>query len=68
MIEHRDYKSSGTAYLLWALCLIGVAGIHRFYLGKPLTAILFFLTWGLFGFGLVYDAITLSSQVDDTNR
>lgn len=68
MNQYRDYKSSGTAYLLWALCFVGLAGLHRFYLGKPWTAILFFFTFGLFGIGLVYDAITISSQVDEINN
>jgi TM2 domain-containing membrane protein YozV len=62
-----ELKSTSTAYLLGALCLVGVAGINRFYLGKPWTGILFFFTWGLFGFGLIYDVITTQSQVDSIN-
>jgi len=61
-------RNVGTAYLLGALCLIGIAGVNRFYLGKPWTGVLWFLTWGLFGLGLIYDVITTSEQVSDFNR
>ncbi len=52
-----------TAYLLWLPSLFGVAGLHRFYLGKYGTGVLFFLTAGLFGFGTLYDALTMPNQV-----
>jgi hypothetical protein len=57
--------SRGTAYLLWALCLFGVSGIHRFYLGRIGTGILWLCTWGLFGIGNVVDLFTLPRMVDD---
>jgi TM2 domain-containing membrane protein YozV len=58
-------KSKKTAYLL---CIfLGFWGIHRFYLGKIKTGILYFFTLGLFGVGWLYDLITLSRQVDKIN-
>ncbi|SFB12766.1 MULTISPECIES: TM2 domain-containing protein [unclassified Bacillus (in: firmicutes)] len=62
-----DQKSTGTAYLLMLFSLIGFAGIQRFYLGKIGTGILYLLTWGLFGFGLIYDLFTLPNQVRMAN-
>ncbi|MFP4329383.1 MAG: TM2 domain-containing protein [Spirochaetaceae bacterium] len=56
-------RSVSTAYLFWLPSLVGVAGLHRFYLGKPLSGIVFLMTGGLFGFGTIYDAFTMSSQV-----
>lgn len=42
------------------LCFfIGVFGIHRFYIGKWPTAILYLFTGGLFGIGWLYDCIML---------
>ena len=43
-------KSLGRAYLLFALSLFGLAGLHTIYLGKPLKGVLFLIaTWaGLF--------------------
>ncbi|MDA0766795.1 MAG: NINE protein [Verrucomicrobia bacterium] len=59
------YDYSLAFLLLWFL---GLLGIHRFYLGKPLSGILFLLTGGLFGLGWLYDLCTLSDQVDSLNR
>lgn len=35
--------------------VFGVVGIHRFYVGKTLTGILYLFTGGLFGFGWIVD-------------
>lgn len=62
-------KNSGTAFLLAALGLITpVAGIHRFYLGRRVTGVLYLVTWGFFGIGTVLDLLTLERMVDDENR
>ena len=49
------------------LTFLGVLGIHRMYMGKWLTGILFFLTAALFGFGYLYDFWTLNSQISEQN-
>ncbi|CAM3570936.1 NINE protein [Halomonas lysinitropha] len=50
--------------LAWLLLtFLGVFGIHRFYLGKWLTGILYLLTFGLFGLGVLYDFWTLNDQI-----
>jgi len=59
------FKSKGVAYLL--LIFLGWLGVHRFYLGKVGTGILYFFTLGLLGFGLLYDLFTLGNQVDVYN-
>jgi hypothetical protein len=59
--------SKTIAYLLWLLSGFGSLGFHRFYLGKPLTAILWICTGGLAGIGSLYDLFTLGSQVDEAN-
>ncbi|MDR0551226.1 MAG: TM2 domain-containing protein [Spirochaetaceae bacterium] len=55
------------AYLLWFFSGCGWLGLHRFYLRKPATAVLWMCTGGLFGIGSIYDLITLGSQVDNAN-
>lgn len=45
----------------------GIFGFHRFYLGKPLSGILWMFTFGLGGIGSLYDLFTLGSQVDEAN-
>lgn len=52
-----------TAYILWMPWIFGVCGLHRFYLGKVGTGILYLCTWGLFGFGTLYDAFTIPEQI-----
>jgi len=55
--------------LAWILLtFLGLFGIHRFYLGKWLTALLYLLTGGLFLIGLIYDYWTLNEQVSQVNR
>lgn len=53
------------AWLL--LTFLGWAGINRFYMGKWGTGLLYLLTLGLFGFGVLYDFLTLNSQISDCN-
>ncbi len=38
----------------------GYLGVHRLYTGRYVTAILWFLTGGLFGFGWFYDVLMLA--------
>ena len=57
----------GLAYLLWLFSGFGALGLHRFYLGKIGTGLLWFFTGGLCGIGCVYDAVTLSRQVREAN-
>ena len=64
------YASGKADYsVAWLLqTFLGPFGIHRFYLGKVWTGILWLLTGGLFGIGWLYDFFTLNAQVDEYNR
>ncbi len=67
--DHR-YRGGAKSYnLSWVLLtFLGIFGIHRFYLGKWVTGIVWLLTGGLFLVGLLYDLWTLNTQIDDVNR
>ncbi len=55
--------------LAWVLlAFLGLLGVHRLYLRKWLTGILWLLTAGLFGLGWLYDLWTLNEQADAANR
>jgi TM2 domain-containing membrane protein YozV len=49
------------------LTFLGVLGIHRMYMGKWITGIIYFLTVGLFGLGVIYDFWTLNEQITMIN-
>jgi TM2 domain-containing membrane protein YozV len=50
------------------LTFLGLFGVHRMYMGKWFTGILYLLTAGLVGLGYLYDYWTLNGQVDQLNR
>ncbi len=53
----------------WALLtFLGVFGVHRFYLGKWISGIIWLLTGGVFLFGVLYDLWTLNEQISEANR
>lgn len=60
-------KSKTTAYILWCGGLIGFCGLHRFYIGKVGTGLLWLFTLGLVGVGQLIDLFTLGGQVDEVN-
>ena len=60
-------RSKSTAYLLWCGAFVGLCGLHRFYIGKIGTGLLWLFTLGLFGVGQLIDLFTLGGQVDIAN-
>lgn len=65
----RRYVAGRKSYnVSWVLLtFLGIFGIHRFYLGKWLTGLLWLLTGGLLMLGVLYDYWTLNGQVDEVN-
>ena len=45
------------------LTFLGLFGVHRMYLGKWITGLLYLVTLGLFGIGYLYDYWTLNDQI-----
>jgi TM2 domain-containing membrane protein YozV len=64
----RQQKNLGVAYLLLLPSFFGLAGMHRFYLGRVGSGLIWLLTGGFCGIGTLIDAIMMSRMVDDTNR
>jgi len=55
--------------IAWVLLtFLGLLGIHRFYLGKWLTGIIYLCTAGIFGIGYIYDYWTLNDQITIINN
>ncbi|MBN4077343.1 TM2 domain-containing protein [Sulfobacillus acidophilus] len=60
-------KNLIVSYALAVIGLFGPAGIHRFYLGKPISGIFYLLTWGFLGIGTVIDLIRMPNMVEEEN-
>lgn len=59
----KDYNVS------WILLtFLGLFGIHRFYMGKWITGLIWLCTGGFFLLGILYDYWTLNEQVDEINK
>jgi TM2 domain-containing membrane protein YozV len=72
MDEEADYRfvegdvDYNIAWIL--LTFLGPFGIHRFYMGKWISGVIWLLTVGLFGIGILYDYWTLNEQVSGVNQ
>jgi TM2 domain-containing membrane protein YozV len=71
MDRQADIKFRAGRYdynVAWILLtFLGVLGVHRFYMGKWFTGILYLLTGGLFLIGYIYDYWTLNEQLNILN-
>jgi len=67
--EERYVEGPISYNAAWVLLtFLGVFGVHRFYLGKIWTGILYLLTGGLLGIGVLYDFWTLNDQIREINQ
>ncbi len=67
MAKDADHRYPDGRYdynIAWLLLVfLGIFGVHRFYLGKFVTGIIYLCTGGLFGIGYVYDLLTMNEQI-----
>ena len=63
---HSGQYDYSVAWIL--LTFLGFLGVHRMYLGKWISAIIYLFTLGLFGIGIIYDFWTLNNQVSINNH
>ncbi len=64
------FQSGPLSYTIaWILLtFLGLFGIHRFYMRKWLTGILYLISGGIFGIGYLYDLWTLNDQLTMMNE
>ena len=67
VVQDPDGYREGVAYGLWFASFLGFAGVHRIYLGKYATGILWWLTLGLGGIGTFVDLLRMKKLVRDAN-
>lgn len=57
-------KSNKDKTVALVLCIfLGALGVHRFYVGKNKSGILYLLTGGLFGIGWIYDIFNIANNL-----
>lgn len=56
-------KSTAVTYLLWLVGGLGVLGLHRFYLGRWVTGLVWPLTGGMFVIGALIDGFAIPGMV-----
>ena len=49
------------------LTFLGLLGVHRMYMQKWVTGIIYLLTGGVLGLGYLYDFLTLNNQITIVN-
>lgn len=60
-------RKTPVAYML-AIPPLGLFGLHKFYLRRPVLGVLYFFTGGLFLVGWLYDLVTMSDQIAEFNH
>ncbi|KYQ90839.1 TM2 domain containing protein [Tieghemostelium lacteum] len=58
-------KSMGVAYLLWFF--FGLFGIHRFYLNRTCSGVIYLFTLGIFFIGFCVDLCLIPGMVESEN-
>src|SRR5688572_29452615 len=66
-LEAGQQHSKGLSFLLWMSCLFGICGFHRFYLGRPLSGVLYLFALGFMGIGQLVHLFLLPGMVDEAN-
>ena len=64
----RPRRDVITSYVLLVPSLFGVAGLHRFYLGRWVSGLIWLVTGGICGIGTIIDLVMMPRMVDDHNR
>lgn len=64
----RFYPGRVNYSVVWLLLtFLGMFGVHRMYMGKWVTGLLYMVTFGFFLVGYIYDFWTLNSQISSIN-
>jgi hypothetical protein len=66
-VQDSGGYSEGIGFLAWCGWFGGFAGLHRLYMGKYGTGILWLLTWGLLGIGQIFDLVRMKKLIRDAN-
>ena len=66
--DRRFVAGTADFNVTWILLtFVGVLGVHRLYMGKWFTGLLYLISGGVMGLGVLYDYWTLNDQISDVN-
>jgi TM2 domain-containing membrane protein YozV len=66
--ERRYFPGRIDYNIAWILLVfLGPLGIHRFYMGKVISGLIWLFSAGLLGLGWLYDLWTLNDQISEIN-
>ena len=57
-MNSKTLRNHATAFIL--NYLFGFLGVHKFYLGRPVVGVLYLVTFGFFGVGVLIDSFALA--------
>lgn len=57
-----------TAYLLWLGGFFGLCGLHRFYMGRWVSGLIWLFTGGFCFVGQIIDLVAMPRMVEDSQR
>ena len=55
-------------YIFWVPSLFGFAGLHRIYMGRWISGLIWLFTGGLCGVGTLVDFFMMPRMIRDVNR
>ncbi len=61
-------KDTALAYLLWVGGLMGFCGLHRLYMGRIGSGLLWLFTGGLCFVGQIIDLVMMPRMVEDSSH
>ena len=61
-------KDTTVAYLMWLGGFVGVSGLHRIYMGRWASGLLWLLTGGLCMVGNIIDGVMMPRMIEDSEH
>ena len=61
-------KETGLAYLLWVAGFFGFSGLHRMYMGRWVSGLIWLFTGGLCMVGQIVDLIMMERMLEDSEH